>query len=64
MSDDFKFEQTHEEHRLAQIKRMAAETTPLQRWKWLEDALEFMRAQGIDPIEQKRKLEGKIEDKW
>ncbi|MBI1756879.1 MAG: hypothetical protein HYR64_07220 [Fimbriimonas ginsengisoli] len=48
------FERSHEEHRIAQRRRWAKETTPTQRLQWLEAALMFVHASGIDYLAQKR----------
>ena len=41
------------EHRDAQIKRLAAETSCEQRLNWLQSALEFAHAAGVDYLAQK-----------
>lgn len=64
MTEDFRFEGSFEEHRLAQMKRMAKETTPEQRWQWLDEALRFVWSQGIDPNEKQRRMQGKGRDNW
>jgi len=48
------FDATHAQHRAAQIKRFARETTPAQRLMWLEQALKFAYTSGIDCLAQKR----------
>ena len=50
------FEQSHEEHRVAQQKRFARETTAEDRLKWLEDTLIFLQKAGIDYIGNKHKI--------
>ena len=47
------------EHRRAQIRRVARETTPEQRFMWLEEAYNFMLAAGVkNPCAQKRRARG------
>jgi endonuclease/exonuclease/phosphatase (EEP) superfamily protein YafD len=55
MSEEPLFEPSYEEHRRAQRLRWAKETTPAQRLAWLEAALEFVYASGIDYLAQKEK---------
>jgi hypothetical protein len=51
--DELVFEPSHEEHRRAQRLRWARETTAEQRLVWLEGALEFVYASGIDYLAQR-----------
>jgi hypothetical protein len=56
MNEEPIFEQSHEEHRAAQIVRMAWESTAEQRIAWLEAALVMVHSLGIDYLAQRRRL--------
>ncbi|RIL10636.1 MAG: hypothetical protein DCC75_03925 [Proteobacteria bacterium] len=47
---------TWDEHRTAQIKRIAKETTPDERILWIEAMLEYLASTGNDYLQRKRKF--------
>lgn len=49
------FEPSQDEHRHAQQKRVAIDSTPSQRLEWLEQTLKFLYEAGIDYIANKHK---------
>lgn len=54
-TDSSIFDKSHEEHHKEQIKRFARNTSSAQRLEWLEQALRFAYAAGIDCLAQKKK---------
>lgn len=50
-----------DEHRVAQIRRIARETTPAQRLKWIEEMLIFMNKTGESYLERKHKARSTFE---
>ncbi|MBS1717052.1 MAG: hypothetical protein JSS72_04905 [Armatimonadetes bacterium] len=55
MAEDDGFPRGFDEHRRAQARRWANETTAEQRLEWLEQALKFAYACGIDVVAVRRK---------
>jgi len=58
------YEGPFEDYRWEQIRLGAKETTPEQRIRLLEEALQLVWSLGIDVNEEKRRLLGKNEDGW